>query len=179
MDIRILRRGNARAIAKELGSPKKFADALGKQQNQLSQTIGPNPSRNIGPSLAREMESVRSKPDFWLDKYHQGVKYDFPADVDEAALLQVAEPGGPGYLDLTPAEIIILNMWREWNPAVKQYVFGQMKIVNYTKDVLVGMFGIENTNPITQEQIDELIIESVSEAEKFGQEPGQGKQGSD
>ena len=93
---------------------------------------------------------------------------ELPKLIAEADTLLREQPAVSGRSDLSPTEKRILNLWRSWTPTVKQYVFAQMKVADYTKDVLANMFLTENAAPpVTQEQIDEGIIDSVSEAGEF------------
>lgn len=67
MDIKTVRRMNARLLAGEIGSISGLANYLGKTQGQISALIGSNPTKNIGDRLAREIEAAFEKPVGWLD----------------------------------------------------------------------------------------------------------------
>lgn len=74
-----IRRANARTLlASECGgTPTVFAERLGKALSQVNHIIGPNPTKNIGTKLAREIETVFGMPRGWLDADHsQGLSDD-------------------------------------------------------------------------------------------------------
>ncbi|MHB1933650.1 MAG: S24 family peptidase [Leptospirillum sp.] len=55
-DIASIRRDNLRKLVQKSGGPASFAKKVDMELSQLSQIIGPNPSRNIGSRLARKIE---------------------------------------------------------------------------------------------------------------------------
>jgi phage repressor protein C with HTH and peptisase S24 domain len=65
-----IRRENARKLAAACESKVEFARLLGMEPSQVSQIIGPNPSKNIGNSVARRIEKAFGKPEKWLDSEH-------------------------------------------------------------------------------------------------------------
>mgnify|MGYP003365260952 CR=1 FL=1 len=73
MDIKEIRRRNLRALMQYYlldvpGSGKAaFADEIGIPPSQLSQLTSDNPSRNIGDTMARRIESNLQLPHAWLD----------------------------------------------------------------------------------------------------------------
>ncbi|WP_299948808.1 hypothetical protein [uncultured Microbulbifer sp.] len=70
MDIKTIRRENARRIAKKLGGQAALARALELPDSGVSQVIGKSPRRNIGDSLARRIEDAGGYHHGWLDAYH-------------------------------------------------------------------------------------------------------------
>lgn len=70
MDIADTRRERLLNYAKqkwERDELAQLAEELGKSQSQISQIVGKNPTRNIGPGLARQIEAAIKKPKYWLD----------------------------------------------------------------------------------------------------------------
>lgn len=61
---------NVRILINEAGSPTQAARQLEMDTSQLSQIAGRNPTRNIGPVMARRIERAFSKPKGWLDVFH-------------------------------------------------------------------------------------------------------------
>lgn len=57
-DIASIRRYNLRNLVKKRGGPASFAKQVDMELSQLSQIMGPNPSRNIGSRLARKIEKA-------------------------------------------------------------------------------------------------------------------------
>lgn len=70
MDIKTIRRENARRIAKEAGGQAALARALEMPNPGISQIIGKNPRRNIGDTMARRIEDAGDYHHGWLDTYH-------------------------------------------------------------------------------------------------------------
>ncbi|WNZ54810.1 hypothetical protein QT397_18265 [Microbulbifer sp. MKSA007] len=70
MDIKTIRRENARRIAKEVGGAAELARKLDMPNSGISQIIGKNPRRNIGDSIARRIEDAGGYRHGWLDSYH-------------------------------------------------------------------------------------------------------------
>ncbi|MGF6549343.1 SOS-response transcriptional repressor LexA [Paraburkholderia youngii] len=71
--VKEIRRENARALATE--GPAEFARRIESTTQQVNQTIGPNPTRNIGDQIARRVEAAYGLPTGWLD-----VEHILPAD---------------------------------------------------------------------------------------------------
>ena len=65
-----IRRENAKALADQVGGSRVFARMLSREETQVSQIIGRNPQRQIGPKLARLIEQAFGKPEGWLDVPH-------------------------------------------------------------------------------------------------------------
>jgi plasmid maintenance system antidote protein VapI len=63
-----IRLENARALAVE--GKAAFSEAIGMSAQQVNQIIGPNPSRNIGPNVARRIEQAFGMETGWLDVVH-------------------------------------------------------------------------------------------------------------
>lgn len=70
MDIKTIRRDNARRVAKEMGGPAALARALDMPNSGISQIIGKNPRRNIGDTMARRIEDAGGYHHGWLDTFH-------------------------------------------------------------------------------------------------------------
>lgn len=60
-------RENARELLAEAKGAKQFAERTGLSESRVSQLLGKNPSKNIGPSTARRIERAFGKPVGWLD----------------------------------------------------------------------------------------------------------------
>lgn len=65
-----IRRENARRLASNAGAKVAFARLVGMDASQVSQIIGPKPSKNIGNSIARRIEQAHHLPEGWLDVAH-------------------------------------------------------------------------------------------------------------
>jgi SOS-response transcriptional repressor LexA len=65
-----IRLENFRELIKKAGGPAEAARKLDMDDSQLSQIAGKHPSRNIGTSLARRIETAFRKPEGWLDMPH-------------------------------------------------------------------------------------------------------------
>lgn len=65
-----IRRENARKLASGKGGKAAFARLVEMEASQVSQLIGPKPSKNIGNSIARRIERAHHLPDGWLDVEH-------------------------------------------------------------------------------------------------------------
>lgn len=70
MESKDIRRKNARELAEQVGGITAFAEKINKQQNYASAIIGKNPTKNIGPTIARAIEKAFNKPIGWLDQLH-------------------------------------------------------------------------------------------------------------
>ncbi|WP_299948789.1 hypothetical protein [uncultured Microbulbifer sp.] len=70
MAIYQIRRSNARHLAMQFKNRREFADAADLTSSQLSQLIGPNPTENIGASIAKRIEKAGGKDAGWLDREH-------------------------------------------------------------------------------------------------------------
>jgi phage repressor protein C with HTH and peptisase S24 domain len=64
------RRENARKLADRCNSKAEFARMVQMEPSQVSQLIGPKPSKNIGNSIARRIEQAFQLPESWLDVEH-------------------------------------------------------------------------------------------------------------
>lgn len=73
MTIYKIRRSNARHLAMKFKNRREFADAAELTSSQLSQLIGPNPTENIGASIAKRIEKAGGKGAGWLDREHPEV----------------------------------------------------------------------------------------------------------
>lgn len=73
MITREIRLENARRLARQADPKhpiKGLADVLGKPQALISNYIGRNPSKGIGPTISREIEKAFNLPHGWMDKEH-------------------------------------------------------------------------------------------------------------
>jgi phage repressor protein C with HTH and peptisase S24 domain len=64
------RRENARKLAAGCETKAEFARLVQMEPSQVSQIIGPKPSKNIGNSIARRIEKAFNLPESWLDVGH-------------------------------------------------------------------------------------------------------------
>jgi SOS-response transcriptional repressor LexA len=79
MTIEDIRRANLRALIHEAGSQVKAAVLLGVEPSYISQIAGQNPTRNVGSTMARRIESSWGKPKGWLDESHIQANEPTPA----------------------------------------------------------------------------------------------------
>lgn len=91
MDAKSIRRMNVRNLAEEVGGITKLADMAHTSQSYLSQIIGPNPSRQVGDSLARQVEQATGRPHGWLDQSHITDEKKTKARMVFDALLELPE----------------------------------------------------------------------------------------
>ena len=70
-DISDIRRENLRLLEKEAGGRKYLAEKMDVAYSQITNVLSPNPSRNVGPNMAREAEKAMGKPEGWLDQPRQ------------------------------------------------------------------------------------------------------------
>lgn len=70
MDTNTIRRENLRALAARYPTQAEFAAACGTAPSVISLIISPNPKRNLGPQLARKIESAAGLEHGWLDQPH-------------------------------------------------------------------------------------------------------------
>jgi phage repressor protein C with HTH and peptisase S24 domain len=70
MTIADIRRANARALAKQVGTAAAFGERVGMDGSQVSQIIGKNPVKDIGNAIARRIETSFGKPKGWMDVAH-------------------------------------------------------------------------------------------------------------
>ena len=67
-DISDIRRENLRLLEKEAGGRKYLAEKMDVAYSQITNVLSPNPSRNVGPNMARLAEKVMNKPSGWMDQ---------------------------------------------------------------------------------------------------------------
>lgn len=82
MDITQIRLEKLRQFRDSLGpnGDTKLSELLDRSLSQIGQIIGPNPSRNIGNRLARDIEEKLNKPQGWLDRIDsEEDQHDIPA----------------------------------------------------------------------------------------------------
>jgi phage repressor protein C with HTH and peptisase S24 domain len=92
MDAYQIRLLNARMLAEAAGGPAAFARKLNKSTGQVAHIIGPQPVKNIGPQIAREIEAAFCLPHGWIDQLHGKTQ---AAEGQNA--LRVAEQSPPPY----------------------------------------------------------------------------------
>ncbi|OJA66566.1 repressor [Burkholderia ubonensis] len=89
-----IRRENARILAKD--GPAEFARKIDSTTQQVNQTIGPNPTRNIGNVLARRIEAAFGLPKGWLDTEHETNETDSSVSAGKADLIKRLLPSEQG-----------------------------------------------------------------------------------
>lgn len=67
-----IRLRNARALLNTEcgGMPAEFGKRIERADTQVNHLVGPNPTKNIGPKLARLIERAFGRPTGWLDARH-------------------------------------------------------------------------------------------------------------
>ncbi len=70
-------RNTRELMLKNSMKPADFARRLDKDPQQVNAFAGPNPNRNIGPRIARQIEQCFQLPRGWLDKDHSTQNEDF------------------------------------------------------------------------------------------------------
>ena len=65
-----IRRENARRLCNVVGSKSAFGRRVGLDSTQVSQLIGPNPTKNIGNAIAHRIENAFEFPKGYLDYDH-------------------------------------------------------------------------------------------------------------
>jgi phage repressor protein C with HTH and peptisase S24 domain len=96
--VKEIRRENARALATD--GPAEFARKIESTTQQVNQTIGPNPTRNIGDILARRIETAYSLPTGWLDVEHISAVGYTPMKEPISALIERSHNSPRANLDL-------------------------------------------------------------------------------
>lgn len=89
-----IRRENARALAKD--GPAEFARKIDSTTQQVNQTIGPNPTRNIGNTIARRIEVAHGLPTGWLDVEHTPHEFGAQSSTGNDALIKRLLPDDHG-----------------------------------------------------------------------------------
>ncbi|HFG6968075.1 TPA: hypothetical protein ACGIKW_003311 [Acinetobacter baumannii] len=75
VDLKTIRYKNVRHLINEIGSIRKFADKIGKSQNQVGQFAGSNPVKSIGDSIAKQIENSLNLSEGWLSQKHPLIAY--------------------------------------------------------------------------------------------------------
>lgn len=73
MDICDIRRTNARLLMDGFKNLSAFSDKIDRTPAYVSRIVGANPTKNIGHSMARHIESAFSKTRGWLDNPHNDI----------------------------------------------------------------------------------------------------------
>lgn len=116
MTISDIRRATARILAMNVGGPAEFARKVDMSISHISQLLGENPTKNIGPKIARRIEATFEQPLGWLDVAHSAEELDgLGADHLQGAPKQLPSPVEntgftPFFID--PAEIELINNYR-------------------------------------------------------------------
>jgi hypothetical protein len=80
-------RANTRYLANSVGPATRFAEIVDLPDSYVSQIIGINPTKNIGPTTARKIEAAFGKPRGWLDHNRPECIGNMPED---STLLKLA-----------------------------------------------------------------------------------------
>lgn len=96
-----IRRENARRLAKKIGGKAKFARFVEIDPTQVSQLIGPKPTKNIGNSISRRIEQAFKFPVGYLDSDHPEIEGDSKGGAPDQ--VESAPPGSrsDGWSELT------------------------------------------------------------------------------
>lgn len=70
MDVKEIRKLNLETLRDEMGSLNILAEHIGSNPSYLSQILGKGSTRNVGDTLARNIEVAFNKPRGWMDAYH-------------------------------------------------------------------------------------------------------------
>ena len=127
-------------LISEFGTQERLAAKIGTAESYISQLL--TSRKGIARKFCERLERATGKPNGWMDQW-------LP---EESEVL--------GHQPLTDTEYRILCMWRTWSPPIKAYVFGQMKVANWTKDEL-------EKNIVTEADIDKMVSETVSQTGEF------------
>src|SRR5258706_13765583 len=87
-----IRLENFRELIKKVGGPAEAARKLDMDDSQLSQIAGKHPSRNIGTSLARRIETAFRRPEGWLDMPHLHLLLPQPRAAKTVSLARDLQP---------------------------------------------------------------------------------------
>jgi phage repressor protein C with HTH and peptisase S24 domain len=108
-----IRRENARRLAEKIGGKADFARALTMDPSQVSQLIGPTPTKNIGNSIARRIEQAFEKSPGYLDTLHADEEANFQTHDDRrdssapgAMIVTVGRPES----DVIPIKKVALSL---------------------------------------------------------------------
>lgn len=117
MDNADIRRTNLRILIQEFGA-NSVTEKLQMERSQLSQISGRNPTRNIGPTLARKIEIAFGRPHGWLDVAHgrPGLSLRTSAgELIEIPKLAIRASAGTGVMRPEVEEVVgLMQVRTEW-----------------------------------------------------------------
>ena len=79
--IREIRKENLKNLVHKYGRVSELANQLDKDRSQISQLIGEKSFRNLGESLAREIEEKLGLGHYWLDTDHKKANINSNAEI--------------------------------------------------------------------------------------------------
>ncbi|MFC3457215.1 LexA family protein [Massilia haematophila] len=148
-----IRRENARKLAASCGGKAALGRLVKMDPSQVSQLIGPNPTKNIGNSIARRIEQAFELPANWLDAPHP----EMEATADGEPQLPKSE-GAPASFDsnVSPALIGVRPV-----PVISAVQAGALKDMENPYPVGSG-FAVEYTDEKLSRWAFALDIEGLS-----------------
>lgn len=131
-----IRRENSRKLSARAGGKTEFGRMLEMDGSQVSQIIGPNPTKNIGNSIAMRIENAFDYPSGWLDVEHPELTVDGTEqrrEIDitpEPFMLEVAKPAPAEVEDgklerLNDDELAWVWALRECSPPEREMLLNQ------------------------------------------------------
>ena len=129
-----IRRENARRLASNAGAKVAFARLVGMDASQVSQIIGPTPTKNIGNSIARRIEKAHHLPEGWLDVQHPEMVGVAPPTVGPNELKKFDENVSPARLGGRPIPVISAVQAGALKYMETPYAPGAGFAVEYTDD---------------------------------------------
>lgn len=127
MDIYEIRRNNARALARVVGGQTAFIEKTGKSQSQVSQWLGQNPAKNIGPQSARLIEQSFGRDRGWLDVPHIDLWVEHRICTLKEAAAVLATRGSESGPNITPDEAELLDFYRRLSPRRRKALLELLK----------------------------------------------------
>jgi len=148
-----IRRENARKLASGDGGKAAFARLLQMEASQVSQLIGPNPSKNIGNSIARRIEQAHHLPESWLDTPHPEMRMsaDGEATEDESTKL--------------PSRVIVDTLTSELDEAPA--ILGTPRLIPVVGRVQAGNDGLLHIDDYSIESPDGHVVWYTSCVESY------------
>jgi SOS-response transcriptional repressor LexA len=129
-----IRRENARLLASSAGTKSAFARLVGMDASQVSQIIGPTPSKNIGNSIARRIEQAHHLPEGWLDVPHPEMTGAAASAINVEGTKKFDENVSPARLGGRPIPVISAVQAGALKDMENPYPLGAGFAVEYTDD---------------------------------------------
>lgn len=132
-----IRRGNLRFLEDQLRGRENLCRTLDKDPKFISQLIGKNPTRNIGDTLAREIESLLDLDKGWMDNIHE---------------------------DLPQEAMRVARLWASLGVQDRETIIGRINTLLAVKKAATGI--IERPRSPTYEAWEQGVVKSLPKTDK-------------